>query len=257
MKQTDYAGLNHLRDYLQNFEDEYVIIGGFATLMLLDRELEGHGKATFDIDLVLLASKSMDITQRIKAYIKEGLYEIQKGKRDQYIYYRFIKPQIEGFAKEIELFSSNENDLELDAGQRIIPIDAEEGLYSLSAIMLDPEYLEMIKQNIEKKTIAPCTNIQATIMLKMSAFRDLKERKDDKYKKHRRDILKLSLLLTGEEKILLTGRMKEDFHAFIEHVGTQLDTKVFKAITDPLTIDKIEILTTLKKVYANDQKALK
>ena len=52
MKQTDYAGLHHLRDYLRDFEDDYVVIGGFATLMLLDRELEGHGKATFDIDIL-------------------------------------------------------------------------------------------------------------------------------------------------------------------------------------------------------------
>lgn len=252
MKQTDYTSLSHLRDYLQDFEDDYVVIGGFATLMLLDRELEGHGKATFDIDLVLLTSKNIHITQKIKEYIKEGLYEIQKGARDQYIYYRFIKPKIEGFAKEIELFTSNENDLELDADQRIIPIDSEEGLYSLSAIMLDPEYFEMIKQNVEKSTIAPCTNTQATIMLKMSAFRDLKEREDDKYKKHRRDIFKLSLLLTGEEKISLTGKMKEDFNAFIEHVETKIDAKAFKSITDPLMIDKVELLTTLKKVYTND-----
>lgn len=252
MKQTDYAGLHHLRDYLRDFEDDYVVIGGFATLMLLDRELEGHGKATFDIDLVLLTSNNSYMTQKIKAYVKEGQYEIQKGARDQYTYYRFIKPHIEGFAKEIELFASNKNDLSLDPDQRIIPIDAEEGLYSLSAIMLDPEYFEMIKQNVEKSTIAPCTNTQATIMLKMSAFRDLKERNDDKYKKHRRDIFKLSFLLTGEEKISLLGRMKEDFDAFIEHVETQLDAKAFKSITYPLIIDKVEMVATLKKVYIND-----
>lgn len=140
----------------------------------------------------------------------------------------------------------------MDPDQRIIPIDAEEGLYSLSAIMLDPEYFEMIKQNVEKSTIAPCTNTQATIMLKMSAFRDLKERNDDKYKKHRRDIFKLSFLLTGEEKISLLGRMKEDFDAFIEHVETQLDAKAFKSITYPLIIDKVEMVATLKKVYIND-----
>ena len=66
MKQTDYAGLHHLRDYLRDFEDDYVVIGGFATLMLLDRELEGHGKATFDIDLVLLTSNNIYMTQKIK-----------------------------------------------------------------------------------------------------------------------------------------------------------------------------------------------
>lgn len=54
MKETDYAGLSHFQDYCNDLDDNYVVVGGFATIMLLDRELEGHGKATFDIDLVLL-----------------------------------------------------------------------------------------------------------------------------------------------------------------------------------------------------------
>ena len=70
--------------------------------------------------------------------------------------------------------------LELDENQRIIPIDPEEGLYSLSAIMLDKEYFEMIKNNIDKNHVAPCTNTQATILLKMSAFYDLEQDVDSK-----------------------------------------------------------------------------
>lgn len=46
--------------------------------------------------------------------------------------------------------------------------------------MLDPEYFETIKNNIDKNHRAPCTNTQATIMLKMSAFYDLKNRDDKK-----------------------------------------------------------------------------
>ena len=102
------------------------------------------------------------------------------GFKEQYQYYRFIEPKKENFAKEIELFASNENMLELDENQRIIPIDPEEGLYSLSAIMLDKEYFEMIKNNIDKNHVAPCTNTQATILLKMSAFYDFEQDVDSK-----------------------------------------------------------------------------
>lgn len=248
MKQTDYVGLSHFQNYCKDFDEHYVVVGGFATIMLLDRELEGHGKATYDIDLVLLTSNNLAMTQKIKQYITEGKYTIQKGAKEQYQYYRFVKPEVENFAKEIELFASNENDLDLDENQRIIPIDPEEGLYSLSAIMLDPEYFAMIKQNVEKSTLAPCTNTQATIMLKMSAFYDLQERGDDKYKKHRRDILKLALLLTGEEKINLIGRMQNDFDTFVAHLHT-LDQKTISTIVDKLPVKKEEIIETLNQVY--------
>ena len=111
MKETDYVGLSHFQDYCKDLDDEYVVVGGFATLMLLDRELENHGKATFDIDLVLLAANSIKMAQRIKEYVREGEYKIQIGSKNRYKYYRFIEPQKENFAKEIELFASNEKAL--------------------------------------------------------------------------------------------------------------------------------------------------
>ncbi|MFA6145028.1 MAG: hypothetical protein WCW84_11955 [Sulfurimonas sp.] len=251
MKETDYRGLSHFQQYCKDLEEMYVVVGGFATVMLLDEGLgDGHGKATHDIDLVLLTTSSIEMSQRIKQYVQEGKYEIQKGNKDQYHYYRFVKPEIEGFAKEIELFASNENDLKLDDSQRIIPIDPEEGLYSLSAIMLDPEYFEMIKNNVTMSVVAPCTNTQATIMLKMSAFFDLNARNDNKWKKHRQDILKLSLLLTGEERLQMTGRMVEDFESFMTHLEKDVDQKMIKTILNGMvTVDKELTLETLKKVF--------
>jgi hypothetical protein len=249
MKETDYAGLSHFQDYCKDLDDNYVVVGGFATIMHLDREFEGHGKATFDIDLVLLTNNSVEMSQRIKQYINDGEYKIQIGEKDQYKYYRFIEPQKQNFAKEIELFASNENDLELEDLQRIIPVDPEEGLYSLSAIMLDPEYFEMIKNNVDKTNRAPCTNTQATIMLKMSAFYDLRSRDDKKWKKHRRDIVKLALLLTGEEQIKLTGRMKQDFDSFIKHLNDEVDQKMIKSFGDGLPIDKEQIIEVMEQVF--------
>lgn len=254
MKESDYRGLSHFQQYCKSLQEMYVVVGGFATVMLLDEGLgDGHGKATHDIDLVLLTTSSIEMSQRIKQYVQEGKYEIQKGNKDQYHYYRFVKPEIEGFAKEIELFASNENDLKLDDSQRIIPIDPEEGLYSLSAIMLDPEYFEMIKNNVTMSVVAPCTNTQATIMLKMSAFFDLKARNDNKWKKHRQDILKLSLLLTGEERLQMTGRMVEDFESFMTHLEKDVDQKMITTILNGMvTVDKEHTLETLKKVFITE-----
>lgn len=248
MKITDYAGLNHFEEYFKDFRESYVVVGGFATLMLLEKQLEGHGKVTQDIDLVLLTTASVKMAQKIKAYVREGEYTIQKGQKDNFSYYRFVNPKVESFAKEIELFAVNDYALLLDEGQRIIPIDPEEGLYSLSAIMLDHEYFEMIKNNIDNSNRVPCTNTLATIMLKISAFYDLKSRGDDKWKKHRRDILKLVLLLRGEEYLELKGRMIKDVELFMEHLA-MLDDKMIKNITSMMGIRQSDIYEALSGVF--------
>ncbi len=248
MKITDYAGLNHFEEYFKDFRESYVVVGGFATLMLLEKQLEGHGKVTQDIDLVLLTTASVEMAQKIKSYVTEGEYIIQKGQKDNFSYYRFVNPTVENFAKEIELFAVNDLSLVLDEGQRIIPIDPEEGLYSLSAIMLDNEYFEMIKNNIDNSNRVPCTNTLATIMLKISAFYDLKSRGDDKWKKHRRDILKLVLLLTGEEHLELKGRMVDAVKLFMEHLTT-LDDKMIKNITSMVGIKQSDVYEALSGVF--------
>ena len=78
MKETDYAGLSHFQDYCKDLDEHYVVVGGFATLMLLDGELENHGKTTFDIDLVLLTSNSIEMTKRIKKYVKDESLSFNK-----------------------------------------------------------------------------------------------------------------------------------------------------------------------------------
>lgn len=30
MKKTDYAGLSHFQEYCKNFDEHYVVVGGFA-----------------------------------------------------------------------------------------------------------------------------------------------------------------------------------------------------------------------------------
>jgi len=170
--------------------------------------------------------------------------------KDGFSYYRFVDPKLEGYAKEIELFAVNNHGLILEEGQRIIPIDPEEGLYSLSAIMLDKEYFEMIKNNIDHSNQVPCTNTLATIMLKISAFYDLKSRSDDKWKKHRRDILKLVLILTGEERIELTGHMVKDVDLFMEHIES-LNDKTIKQITSMHGISQADIFRILSGVFGH------
>ena len=62
-------------------------------------------------------------------------------------------------------------------------------------------------------------------------------------------ILKLTLLLTGEEEIKLVGRMKEDFDSFIQHLKEELDQKSIKSFADGLPIYKEQVIEILEKVF--------
>ena len=81
MKITDYAGLNHFEEYFKDFRESYVVVGGFATLMLLEKQLEGHGKVTQDIDLVLLTTASIEMAQKIKLMLEKVSTPFKKEKR--------------------------------------------------------------------------------------------------------------------------------------------------------------------------------
>ena len=80
----------------------------------------------------------------------------------------------------------------------------------------------------------------------------MKKRDDSKWKKHRRDILKLALLLTGEEKIQLVGRMEQDFDTFMEHLENDIDKKILKSIVDKLPVEKEQVIEILQKVFQKE-----
>ena len=61
-------------------------------------------------------------------------------------FYRFRHPQQDGFPKEIELFSRITLEEPLDVGQRIVPVPLSGGLSSLSAILLDDDYYNLLKE---------------------------------------------------------------------------------------------------------------
>ena len=46
MKETDYIGLSHFQEFCKDLDEHYVVVGGFATLMLLDNEIPNHGKVS-------------------------------------------------------------------------------------------------------------------------------------------------------------------------------------------------------------------
>ena len=156
-------------------------------------------------------SNSKELNTKITDYISLGEYEINERTEGTPRYYRFTKPRKEEFPKILEIFSRNENEIELKDKQYIIPIQNDEDSH-LSAILLDEEYFELIKSNAVKtekgfSVINPYVNI----CLKARAFRELLERGEEKNKisKHKKDVLRLVQALSGK-KLPLSGKPKED-----------------------------------------------
>ena len=186
--------LDHFTDFFKDFENDYVIIGGMAAYVHL-AEADLGFRGTKDVDMVILTNSSQELNKRIIEYIEAGDYQIKEATEDVPKFYRFSKPTNEIFPEIIEIFARNETELPLKTGQYIIPVQKGDQ-ERLSAILLDDEYFNLIKQNsIKSEEGYSIINTQANICLKARAFRELSERNEEvkKINKHRNDILKLTI----------------------------------------------------------------
>jgi hypothetical protein len=81
-------------------------------------------------------------------FINDGEYTIsQVGDKKQF--YRFIKPQAEGFPKMIELFCRKPDLIKEVEGMHLTDIPTGEEVSSLSAILLDDEYYQFALTNTQ------------------------------------------------------------------------------------------------------------
>jgi hypothetical protein len=215
-------GLAHFVDHFATERDQYVIIGGIAAMFSLeDSGIEA--RATKDIDLVIAAHPSISFADKIKQYVRDGQYQIQKGQDSDSRNYRFTRPGNEDYPVQIEIFSFAELAFDLRPVQEIIPIETSQGLGSLSAILMDEAYFNLVKQDIRVVDGVPVLQHSSLIPLKARAFLDLTERKADgenidsrDIKKHRNDVLKL-LATIPNNTFALDNSIAEDLRGFLNH----------------------------------------
>ena len=250
-------GFDHFCDFLNGLERHYVIIGGGAASILMgDEGLEF--RATKNVDLVVL-SQSKDLNERLLAYIKEGGYNSKESTVSLPRYYRFQRPTKPECPKMIEIFARNELGLELEKGQHLVPI-TEPKAEKLSAILLDDEYFDLIRQNtVASLSGIPLVNALANICLKARAHRELFERKkagdntvDEKdIQKHLKDIWRLAVTLTGAEAINLSGTPAKDIQAAIAKLE-KLTEEQFKQVTEKTPASISDVMDVLKKVFSKE-----
>ncbi|SFD17007.1 hypothetical protein SAMN05518672_101855 [Chitinophaga sp. CF118] len=215
-------GLDKFREFFEGYEDSYIIIGGTACDRQLS-QLERPFRTTNDVDIILIAEAlTPAFVERFWEFIEEGEYAVQEEESENRQFYRFMKPGVDGYPFQLELFSRLPDVITLKEGMRYTPIPVEEGLTSLSAILMDDDYYQFTLENTDFIEGLHIASAGSLIALKAKAYLDLTERNAEqgnidskKIKKHRNDIVRLLSMLPGNYRVEVPAIIKGDLMRYV------------------------------------------
>lgn len=214
-------GLNKFLEYFKDYEDQYVLIGGSACDTVLGEKGISF-RRTVDLDIVLIVEAlDVDFGKAFFQFIKDGNYENRNKSNGSPQFYRFDKPKDTSFPLMIELLSRSQGILKDE--QVCGPIHISDEIYSLSAILLNESYYELLNKG---KVIVYGLSVLSELYLipfKAKAWLDLTERKargemvkSDDIKKHRKDIIRLALAIEPNSTCELNEEVKKDMETYIK-----------------------------------------
>ena len=215
-------GFTTFKGQFKGYEDQYVIIGGTACDLIMESE-ELPFRATKDIDIVLIVeSMTAEFGRRFWEYITEAGYEHLNKSSGKVQFYRFTSPKSKDYPYMIELFSRNPEFIVLSDDAILTPLPIDDEVSSLSAILLNEAYYELLKEGHTVIDGMPVLKPTCLIPFKAKAWLDLNERKnagehvDSKnIRKHKNDVFRLAQLLTADTKQSITPEIAEDMKSFL------------------------------------------
>lgn len=223
-------GINSFREWFRGYEEQYAIIGGAACdLLMTDEGLEF--RATKDIDLVLIVEAiDADFGKKFWEYVVSAGYEHKNKSTGEPQFYRFAGPQTRDYPTMIELFSRRPDAIVLPEDAVLTPLPIDEEISSLSAILLNEDYYEFLKQG--RIQISGVTVLDAPYLIpfKAKAWTDLSDKKaageevDSKnIRKHKNDVFRLTELLDQNQAKLpyLPDTVRNDMSRFVERMAAE------------------------------------
>lgn len=231
------VGLETFKEYFKDHQDCYLIIGGTACDIIIE-EANFTPRATNDIDVILIVEAiTQAFVKRFWEFVKDGQYTVQQKETEKKNCYRFKKPQTADFPKQVELFCRVPDVIDAADDAHLTPIPVEEGLSSLSAILLDENYYNYARGHSTKTDEVHHANPEALICLKAFAYLSNKARKESGQEvknedivKHKYDVFRLTLMLTPNDIFELPDSIKKDMQQFADVVKNDLpDPVIFKA----------------------------
>ena len=215
-------GLDVFKEFFRDYQDQYVLIGG-AACDIVFQEADLAFRATKDLDIVLIVEAlTPEFGRRFWDFIRAGGYENRAKSNGSPQFFRFDKPKTPDFPYMIELFARSESVFDNEThGCR--PLHLGEEISSLSAILLNSDYYQLLltgKTVLSDVTVLPHTYL---ILFKAKAWLNLTERKaagqhiDEKdIRKHKNDVARLAVLLTGNENCTVPSGVYNDMTLFID-----------------------------------------
>lgn len=247
-------GLDKFREHFSGFSDRYVLIGGAASMLVMDDVGVGF-RATKDLDIVLCV-EALDVSfaEAFWAFVSAAGYQHQQHSTGKKVFYRFNEPKDESYPFMLELFSRTPDMLVLGDDSHLTPIPIDEDVSSLSAILLDEDYYRFLHEHkIEIGGVSVVTEA-CLIPLKANAWLDLRLRRDAgekvdsrTIKKHKNDIFRLFQILSPELRIHLPDTIAHDMQHYLSTVSEEpdLDLKPFGL----KGLGVLDVVSTLRQIY--------
>lgn len=218
-------GFTKFKDWFKGFENQYVVIGGTACDLIMESE-ELSFRATKDLDIVLIVeSITPEFGKEFWKYIKEAEYSHINKSTQNAQFYRFTSPKSNEYPYMIEIFSRNPDYIILDDDAILTPLPIDEEVSSLSAILLNEEYYELLKTGQILVDGIPALSPTCLIPFKMKAYLDLSMRKQNgehvdskNIKKHKNDIFRLAQVITADTRQVVSTEILEDMKQFLARI---------------------------------------
>ena len=219
-------GLDTFATFFAGDEGRYVLIGGVATQLVL-AEAGLPVRATRDLDIVLCV-EALDAAfgEKLWAFIRAGGYEVRQKGAGGRRFYRFAKPADPTYPQMLEFFAREPGNVSLAAGAHLTPVPFQQQVESLSAILLDGDYYDFLHANTRRLAGVHVVTESVLIALKARAWLDLTARRaidpdavDSRHiGKHRSDVLRLSQLLSPDDRIEVAEAIRDDIGSFCRQV---------------------------------------
>lgn len=245
------SGLDKFRDFFVGFEKQYVLIGGAACDILFSSN-ESQFRATRDLDMVLIVEAlTPEFGEKFWEFIELGQYRNKTTSAGGPQFYRFDKPKKGDYPKMIELFART--DFELRKMSGLTPIHIDDGISSLSAILLNDDYYKAL---LDGKVVYSGLSVlrpEYLILFKAKAYLDLRARKEigenvdsRNIKKHKNDILRIVAEFFLEPINMLSETVQMDVKEFIR----RLENEPFDAtLLQNYGLENRELIERLQKIY--------
>ena len=246
-------GLSVFREYFEEYADYFVVIGGTACFLSMEKAGLTF-RVTKDIDIVLLIEAiDTPFVKTIWKFIKDGDYQIKEKESGKRQLYRFLKPENPEYPFMIEFFSRKPDMLDIEENLTVIPVPTDETVSSLSAILLDDDYYRFIRSGKRLLEGIPVVSPEHLIPLKAKAFLDLSGRKEKGESidsrdilKHRNDVFRLMGIIDLQFEAEISEKISGDMKIFIKEMSTA--TVDFKAL-GLKGMSKATVLENMENIY--------